>query len=250
MAGTPTPTTYDRRKRALPHDHNLRGARPPRRPRRRPWRARASPNPSPSRSSPSPTPSPGATSAARPRPARARPSPSASRSSAASARRSPATRAAWSSCRPVSSPPRSRTRSGRSARCASRKVRAVYGGVSHGPAGRPRCRRASTSSSAPRAGSSTSSSAASSPSGDVEVLVVDEADRMADMGFMPQVQKILYRIESEHQTMLFSATLDGAVKRLVDRYMHDPVLARGRRRRADGRRDGPPSSSSSTRWTR
>jgi len=58
---------------------------------------------------------------------------------------------------------------------------------------------------------------------DVEVLVVDEADRMADMGFMPQVQKILYRIEADHQTMLFSATLDGAVKRLVDRYMHDPV---------------------------
>jgi superfamily II DNA/RNA helicase len=57
----------------------------------------------------------------------------------------------------------------------------------------------------------------------VEVLVVDEADRMADMGFMPQVQKILYRIEATHQTMLFSATLDGAVKRLVDRYMNDPV---------------------------
>jgi len=55
----------------------------------------------------------------------------------------------------------------------------------------------------------------------VGILVVDEADRMADMGFMPQVQKILYRITSDHQTMLFSATLDGAVKRLVDRYMHD-----------------------------
>ena len=59
--------------------------------------------------------------------------------------------------------------------------------------------------------------------GAVEVLVVDEADRMADMGFMPQVQKILYRIEAPHQTMLFSATLDGAVKRLVDRYMHDVI---------------------------
>jgi superfamily II DNA/RNA helicase len=57
----------------------------------------------------------------------------------------------------------------------------------------------------------------------VEVLVLDEADRMADMGFMPQVQKILYRMESEHQTMLFSATLDGAVKQLVSRYMRDPV---------------------------
>jgi superfamily II DNA/RNA helicase len=58
----------------------------------------------------------------------------------------------------------------------------------------------------------------------VEVLILDEADRMADMGFMPQVQKILYRMESAHQTMLFSATLDGAVKQLVSRYMHDPVF--------------------------
>jgi len=57
----------------------------------------------------------------------------------------------------------------------------------------------------------------------VEVLVVDEADRMADLGFMPQVQKLLHRIESDHQTMLFSAPLDGAVRQLVDRYMHEPV---------------------------
>ena len=60
--------------------------------------------------------------------------------------------------------------------------------------------------------------------GAVEVLVLDEADRMADMGFMPQVQKILYRMEAPHQSMLFSATLDGAVKRLVDRYLEDPVF--------------------------
>jgi superfamily II DNA/RNA helicase len=59
----------------------------------------------------------------------------------------------------------------------------------------------------------------------IDVLVLDEADRMADMGFMPQVQKILYGIKSkEHQTMLFSATLDGAVKIVVNRYMNDPVF--------------------------
>ena len=59
--------------------------------------------------------------------------------------------------------------------------------------------------------------------GGVEVLVLDEADRMADMGFMPQVQKILHRVEGEHQTMLFSATLDRGVDRLVDRYLKDPL---------------------------
>jgi superfamily II DNA/RNA helicase len=57
----------------------------------------------------------------------------------------------------------------------------------------------------------------------VEVTVLDEADRMADMGFLPQVDWLLRRIERPHQTMLFSATLDGDVDRLVNRHMTNPV---------------------------
>jgi superfamily II DNA/RNA helicase len=59
---------------------------------------------------------------------------------------------------------------------------------------------------------------------DIEILVLDEADRMADMGFMPQVEWVLRRLELDHQTLLFSATLDGAVDRLVSRHMKDPVF--------------------------
>ncbi len=58
---------------------------------------------------------------------------------------------------------------------------------------------------------------------DVSIVIVDEADRMADMGFLPQVEWILRRIEGEHQTLLFSATLDGAIDTLVRRYQTDPA---------------------------
>jgi superfamily II DNA/RNA helicase len=57
----------------------------------------------------------------------------------------------------------------------------------------------------------------------VEVVVVDEADRMSDMGFLPDVQRILDLTPPTRQTMLFSATLDGAVDVLSKRYQANPV---------------------------
>ena len=58
---------------------------------------------------------------------------------------------------------------------------------------------------------------------DVGTVVLDEADRMADMGFMEPVCDILDRCASNRQTILFSATLDDEVSELVSNYLHNPV---------------------------
>ncbi|MGA5868015.1 DEAD/DEAH box helicase [Streptomyces cinereoruber] len=58
----------------------------------------------------------------------------------------------------------------------------------------------------------------------VETTVLDEADQMADMGFMPQVTELLDQVRPEGQRMLFSATLDRNVDLLVRRYLNDPVV--------------------------
>ncbi len=58
---------------------------------------------------------------------------------------------------------------------------------------------------------------------DVQVVVVDEADRMADMGFLPEVRRLLDRTPSTRQTLLFSATLDGAIAVLTREYQRDPA---------------------------
>ena len=73
--------------------------------------------------------------------------------------------------------------------------------------------------------------------GDVEISVVDEADHMADLGFLPAVRRLLDMTPPEAQRMLFSATLDNAVDVLVRRFMTiRPSTASGPPRR-------PPRSS-------
>ncbi len=57
----------------------------------------------------------------------------------------------------------------------------------------------------------------------VDKVVLDEADRMADMGFMPAVKRLLDQTADNRQTVLFSATLDGAIAKLTRDYQNDPV---------------------------
>ena len=60
--------------------------------------------------------------------------------------------------------------------------------------------------------------------GGVEITVLDEADHMADMGFLPVVTRILNKTPKQGQRLLFSATLDNGVDNIVKKYLHDPIL--------------------------
>ncbi|MFC0597357.1 DEAD/DEAH box helicase [Streptomyces palmae] len=59
---------------------------------------------------------------------------------------------------------------------------------------------------------------------DVRITVLDEADQMTDMGFLPQITKIIQQVRPDGQRMLFSATLDRNIDRLVQRFLTDPVV--------------------------
>jgi len=66
----------------------------------------------------------------------------------------------------------------------------------------------------------------------VEVFVLDEADRMLDMGFIPDVRRILTLLTARKQSLLFSATFSDEIKKLADSFLRDPVLIQVARRNA------------------
>ena len=71
----------------------------------------------------------------------------------------------------------------------------------------------------------------------VEYVVLDEADRMLDIGFLPDLQRILSYLPKQRQTLLFSATFSPEIKRLAESYLQNPVAGRGctpERDRCDG----------------
>ncbi len=58
---------------------------------------------------------------------------------------------------------------------------------------------------------------------DVEIFVLDEADRMCDMGFLPEIKKIMHKLPKNRQNLFFSATIPKPIQKLADRILNDPV---------------------------
>jgi superfamily II DNA/RNA helicase len=108
------------------------------------------------------------------------------------------------------------------AKAAHRHVAAVYGGVSYGPQKGALRKGVDVLVATPGRLEDLIEQGAVDLS-EADLVVVDEADRMADMGFLPAVRRILDRTSPDRQTMLFSATLDGDVAVLSRDYQRDPV---------------------------
>lgn len=108
------------------------------------------------------------------------------------------------------------------ARAAGRHVAAVYGGVGYGPQ-KGALRKGVDVLVATPGRLEDLVEQRSVDLSQADIVVIDEADRMADMGFLPAVRRILDRTATRRQTLLFSATLDGDVAALSRAYQHDPV---------------------------
>jgi superfamily II DNA/RNA helicase len=108
------------------------------------------------------------------------------------------------------------------ARVVGRRVAAIYGGVSYGPQKSALRRGVDVLVATPGRLEDLIAQGAVDLS-DVTSVVVDEADRMADMGFLPTVRRILSQTSSNRHTMLFSATLDGDVAVLSRDFQTNPV---------------------------
>ena len=105
----------------------------------------------------------------------------------------------------------------------SRRVAAIYGGVSLTPQIKALARSVDVLVACPGRLTDLVERGVCSLN-DVEFVVIDEADRMADMGFLPVVRRLLDGVRPDRQTLLFSATLDGDIDTLVRRYQRDPVV--------------------------
>lgn len=106
-------------------------------------------------------------------------------------------------------------------RNSSHKVAAVYGGAGYGP--QVKKARAASIIVATPGRLEDLIDRRDINLGDVDIAVIDEADRMADMGFLPAVKRIMRMVRPERQTLLFSATLDGDISALIREFQKYPV---------------------------